>query len=184
MGDITELIHRARTGDAEALNVLYDAIYPDLRRIARARLRGSLSDADMGTTALVNEYYLKMQSAQRIDSPSRAHFFSYAAKAMRSIIVDIVRARGSDRRGGGAAHLAIDEEFDIGTDVAAEAQILRVHEAVDEIAVADERLARLIEMRYFGGFDDDEIAQALDISLRTLRRDWHKARLLLAAALR
>jgi RNA polymerase sigma factor (TIGR02999 family) len=184
MGDITELIQRARSGDSVALDSLYEAIYPDLRRIARARLRGSFADPDLGTTALVSEYFLKMQAARRLDAPDRAHFFGYTAKVMRSIIVDIARARTSSRRGGRAEHLAIDDSFEPNADMAAEAQIVRVHESINEIAAVDERLAQLVEMRYFVGFDDEEIAQALDISIRTVRRDWQRARLLLAAALR
>lgn len=141
MGDITELIHSACSGDAAALDTLYKSIYPDLRRIAHARLRGGLAQSDLDTTALVSEYFLRVQGAQRIDSPDRGRFFAYAARVMRSIIVDIVRFRASERRGGGAEHMTIDEALGHGTDDVAEAQIIRVHDAVDEIAVVDERLA-------------------------------------------
>jgi RNA polymerase sigma factor (TIGR02999 family) len=183
MGDITVLIQRARAGDRGALDSLFQAVYPDLRRIAHARLRRGFPDADLGTTALVHECYLKLCDAQRLDAGDRSHFFAYTASAMRSIIVDIARAKATERRGGHTVHVTLDDE-QAGTDVAAEDQILRVHEALIEVGALDERLARVVEMRYFGGMSDPEIAAAMDVTDRTVRRDWQKARLLLAAALR
>jgi RNA polymerase sigma factor (TIGR02999 family) len=183
MGDITLLIQRARAGDRAALDSLFEAVYPDLRRIAHARLRRGFPDPDLGTTALVHECYLKLCDAQRLDATDRSHFFAYTATAMRSIIVDIARAKATARRGGHAIHVTLDDE-QAGTDPAAEDEILRVHEALDEIGALDERLARLVEMRYFGGMSDPEIAAAMDITDRTVRREWRKARLLLAEALR
>ncbi len=182
MGDITLLIQRARAGDGQALDGLFAALYPEMRRIAHARLRRQLADPDLGTTVLVHECYLKLRDAQRLDASNRAHFFSYAASAMRSIIVDLARAKASQRRGANALHVELDEEL-AGHHQQADEQILRVHEALQQIAQLDQRLARLVEMRYFGGLSDVEIAAALDITDRTVRRDWQKARLLLAAAL-
>ncbi len=184
MGDITELIHQARDGDPTALDRLFEVIYPDLRRIARARLRGRMAEEDLGTTALVHECYLKMHAAQRLDAPDRSRFFAYVAMAMRSIIVDLARVRASQRRGGGVEHVAFDADNESPSDPQDAAQIIRIHEALEEIAHHDVRLSRLVEMRYFGGYQDEEIAQALDLSVRTVRRDWQKARLLLTAALR
>ena len=183
MGDITLLIQRARAGDSGALDDLFQQLYPELRRIAHLRLRRGLPDPDLGTTALVNECYLKLRDAQRLDANDQAHFLAYTATAMRSIIVDIARAKASERRGANAPHMTLDEEF-VGSDPAAEAQIIRVHEALEEIGEFDTRLAKLVEMRYFGGMSDPEIASALDITDRTVRRDWKKARVLLAEALR
>ena len=183
MGDITQLIERARGGDRAALDSLFQAVYPDLRRIAHTRLRRGLPDPDLGTTALVNECYLKLRDAERVDASSRSHFFAYTAAAMRSIIVDIARARATERRGGDAPHVTLDDELGSGDEGAA-TQILRVHEAVEEIGKLDERLGRLVEMRYFGGLNDLEIAEGLGITTRTVRRDWQKARVLLASALR
>jgi RNA polymerase sigma factor (TIGR02999 family) len=184
MGDITELIQQANAGDADARNRLFAAIYPDLRRIARARLRGHLTDPDLGATALVNEAYLRVYASRRADAPDRARFFAYIATAMRSVIVDFARGRSSQRRGGEVAHAELDDEFEPVGDVAGAAQIIRVHEALGEIGQHDPRLANVVEMRYFGGYEDEEIAQALSLSVRTVRRDWQKARMLLAAALR
>jgi RNA polymerase sigma factor (TIGR02999 family) len=182
MGDITQLIARAREGDRNALDSLFAAVYPDLRRIAHMRLRRGFPDPDLGTTALVNECYLKLCDASRLEASDRAHFFAYSASAMRSIVVDIARARASERRGGGAVHVTLDD--DLGGDAAAESEILNVHEALQQMAQLDPRLVRLVEMRYFAGMSDLEIAAALDVTDRTVRRDWQKARLLLAEALR
>jgi RNA polymerase sigma factor (TIGR02999 family) len=182
MGDITVLIAQARAGDRGALDSLFEAVYPELRRIAHVRLRRGFPDPDLGTTALVNECYLKLRDAQRLDASDRAHFFSYTASAMRSIVVDIARAKATERRGGNAPHVTLDDELP--GDLAAEDEILRVHEALEEIGRLDPRLVRLIEMRYFAGMSDPEIAAALDITDRTVRRDWQKARMLLTAALR
>lgn len=182
MADITQLIRSARAGDRAALDSLFELLYPELRRIAHLRLRRGFPDPDLGTTALVNECYLKLRSAQRMDATDRAHFFSYTATAMRSIIVDIARAKATERRGANAVHATLDDELG-GTDRAAEEEILRVHEALQQVSALDERLGRLVEMRYFGGLSDPEIAAALGITDRTVRRDWQKARLLLSAAL-
>jgi len=153
MGDITLLIQRARDGDHSALDSLFEAVYPDLRRIAHARLRRGFPDPDLGTTALVNECYLKLREADRLDATDRAHFLAYTATAMRSIIVDIARAQASARRGANAPHVTLEDELGSG-DPAAEEQILHVHQALEELAKLDQRLVRLVEMRYFGGLSD------------------------------
>jgi len=183
MGDITVLIRAARDGDRGALDRLFEALYPELRRIAHLRLRRGFPDPDLGTTALVNECYLKLRDAQRLDAGDRAHFLAYTATAMRSIIVDIARAKASERRGANAVHVTLDDE-QAASGMAAEEEILNVHEALAQIGQLDVRLGRLVEMRYFGGLSDEEIASALDVTTRTVRRDWQKARLLLAEALR
>lgn len=183
MGDITALIIRVRDGDRAAVDGLFQAMYPDLRRIAHARLRRGFPDRDVGTTVLVNECYLKLRAAQRLDTADRAHFFAYAASAMRSIIVDIARAKAAERHGGKAQHVTLDEEL-LGGDSAGEALILKVHEALEQIGELDQRLVQLVEMRYFAGMTDVEIAEALGVTDRTVRRDWQKARMLLATALR
>ena len=182
MGDITVLIQRASGGDSHAVDELFTALYPEMRRIAHLRLRRGFPDPDLGTTALVHECYLKLRDARRLDATDRAHFFSYTATAMRSIIVDIARAKATERRGSNAVHVTLDEELAGG--IAAEEEILQVHEALAQIGQLDARLGRLVEMRYFGGLSDDEIASALDVTTRTVRREWQKARVLLAEALR
>ncbi len=183
MGDITRLIARARGGDRTALDELFEVVYPDLRRIAHSRLRRGSPDPDLGTTALVNECYLKLRDSQRVEATDRAHFFSYMASAMRSIVVDIARHRASERRGGQALHVTLDDAQADSASANGEDEILRVHEALEAVAQLDTRLVQVVEMRYFAGMTDIEIADALSITDRTVRRDWQKARVLLAAAL-
>jgi len=183
MGDVTVLIARAREGDQEALGGLFELLYPDLRRIAHARLSKHVRDAVMDTTSLVHECYLKFAQASRLSPADRVHFLAYAAAAMRSIIVDAARANLAQRRGGDAPHVTLN------TNVAEsvpgpENEILDVHAALDDLARLDERLAKVVEMRYFAGMKDEDIGAALGLTDRTVRRDWEKARVLLASALR
>jgi RNA polymerase sigma factor (TIGR02999 family) len=183
MGDVTQLIARAREGDRDAFAGLFELLYPELRRIAHSRLARNLRDTLMDTTALVHECYLKFAQAERLTPGDRVHFLSYAATVMRSIIVDAARAGLAERRGGGAEHVTLNTE--VGDAVALpEQEILDVHGALEQLARLDERLGKVVEMRYFGGMNDLEIAQALGLTDRTVRRDWEKARLLLASALR
>jgi len=181
---ITLLIERANLGDAEALNRIFAALYPELHNLARARLRRTAPFTLLDTTALLHESYLRLVKLGQLRVESRAHFLAYAARTMRSIVVDFARARLAERRGGGAQDLVLDTE--IASDVAAapEAEIVRVHDALTELAQVDERLVRVVEMRYFGGLTEEEIGAALGVTERTVRRDWEKARLLLAIALK
>lgn len=183
MGDITKLLRQAQAGDSAAMSELFELLYPELRRIARKRLalddRGTLLD----TTALVHECYLKLVAGARVQPADRAHFLAYSASAMRSIVVDFARARSAERRGGGLRMVTLDSAVADALP-AGEEEVIRVHEALDDLAALDARLARVVEMRYFGGLADDEIAEVLGVGVRTVRRDWGKARLLLSAALR
>jgi len=183
MGDITRLLARARDGDREAFDALFQALYPDLKRIARARLAPHVRGTMLDTSALVHEAYLKFEQAARLTPTDRAHFLAYAAHVMRSIIVDAARAGRSARRGGGAAHVTLDTGV-ADSLAAGEDEIVDVSEALEHLARLEPRLARVVEMRYFGGMKETEIAEALGVTERTVRRDWEKARLLLAAELR
>jgi RNA polymerase sigma factor (TIGR02999 family) len=136
----------------------------------------------LDTTSLVHESYMKLLGAGTLPVEDRRHFFAYAARVMRSVIVDFARARAAERRGGDADHLVLDTVLSDKL-AAPETDVLRVHEALDVLAQADARLAQVVEMRFFGGLSEAEIAEALDVSERTVRRDWEKARLLLLAAL-
>lgn len=185
MGDVTQLIQRARAGDRAAFGSLFELLYPELRRIAHARLARNVRDTLMDTTALVHECYLKFSQAERLTPGDRVHFLSYAATVMRSIIVDAARASLAQRRGGDALHVTLDTGVaDSAAAQASEHEILDVHAALDQLAQLDQRLVKVVEMRYFGGMKDEEIAQVLGLTDRTVRRDWEKARLLLAHALR
>lgn len=184
MGDITLSLDRARQGDRAALDEVFEALYPELRRIARARLaQAGRPDRNLETAVLVNECYLKLVGAARITPADRSHFLAYAAQAMRSVIVDLVRASRRERRGGAdAVHVTLST--DLAERLAApEERLLEIDGALEELAQLDGRLARVVEMRFFGGMTEVEIGEALGVTERTVRRDWEKARLLLAAAL-
>jgi len=182
MAELTTLLAAARQGDAQAAGEAFSLLYADLRRLARARLRQHQTMTLLDTTSLVHESYLKLMGAQALPVADRQHFFAYASRVMRSVIVDFARARLAERRGGDAEHVVLDTA--LGERLAApENDVLRVHEALDVLAQADERLAQVVEMRYFGGLSEAEIAATLDVSERTVRRDWERARLLLLAAL-
>ena len=183
MGDVTELIDRARAGDSAAFDQIFELLYPELRQVAHRRLSRGADDPLIGTTALVNECYLKLLQRKSLSTADRAHFLAYSATVMRSIIVDAARNAQTERRGGGAQHVDIDDE--LADSLAAPAdEIMDVHVALEELAKVDPRLVSVVEMRYFAGMSDDEIGEALSLSSRTVRRDWDKARLLLAHALR
>ncbi len=183
-GPITQLIIKAQGGDRSALDELFAAMYPELRAIARARLaphrRGTLVD----TTMLLHECYLKFLNAGQLTPSDRAHFVAYAATAMRSLIVDMVRSSQRERRGGDAEHLPIDTAMGEVLAQPEADEVLDVDRALADLARLEPRLAQVVEMRYFGGLTETEIAQALGVTDRTVRRDWEKARLLLAHALK
>ena len=182
MGDITQLLARVSAGDGTARDLLFEALYPELRRLAHSRLaRGRQTLLD--SCVLVHECYVRFVNAGRVELRKREHFLAYAAQAMRSITVDFARERMAEKRGGIAGHTQLRTEID-GSLPQGEEQIVRVHDALLELESRDARLARVVEMRYFGGMNESEIAGALQVTERTVRRDWEKARLLLADALR
>jgi RNA polymerase sigma factor (TIGR02999 family) len=159
----------------ELLPLLYD----ELRQLARSRLSPGGRNITLDTTALVHECFLRLQKAGHLEVEDSARFLAYAAATMRSIVVDAIRRRRSERHGGNVIHVTL------GTDGAAELgsseeEIIAVHEALGSLAKVNTRLAQVVEMRYFLGLTDAEIAAALGQTDRTVRRDWERARLLLA----
>lgn len=183
MRDITGLLTRVNDGDEAARAALYTLVYPELHKLASARLRGNEPITLLDTTSLLHETYLRFVQAQGLSFETRGRFFGFAASMMRSIIVDAIRKRRAERHGGDAQHV----EFDTGVVDAHQAdedQVLRVHEALHELAALEPRLAQVVEMRYFAGLTEREIADVLGLTERTVRRDWDKARTLLHAALR
>lgn len=168
-----------------ALDAHYAAAYADLRRLAHSRLRGGGRSAVLDTTALVHESYLRLSGGAGRQFPDRPSFLVYAGKAMRSIIIDLVRQQQAERRGGGAPHLTLTSgAADAVPQPGGEAHILRVNEALEVLAQQDPRMAQVVEMKYFAGLTEAEIAEALGITDRTVRRDWEQARLFLAETLR
>ena len=180
---VPELLARAREGDPQAVDALYQQLYPELRRMAHARLHGG-GDVLLDTTALVHESYERLAGQAGLSFADQAHFLAYAARAMRSVLVDAVRERLAEQRGGGASHLALTTG--LGERLAAPdaPELLRVHEALEELAGIEPRLAQVVELRYFGGLANDEIAAALAVGLRTVERDWERARSFLFVALK
>lgn len=183
MGDITTLIQQAGQGDSAAVDRLYELLYADLRRIAHAKLRMGDRPQGLDTTSLVHESYLRLVKLQQLDVHDRGHFLTYAARVMRSVVVDLVREARADRRGGGQAHVTLDTAAADALP-AGDEQILAVHEALAELAAVDPRLVQVVEMRFFVGLDMEEIAQALGVAKRTVERDWEKARSFLYASLK
>jgi RNA polymerase sigma factor (TIGR02999 family) len=169
------------TADA-ASQELFALLYRELRQLAHARLQKNEPITLLDTTSLVHETYLRVARAGRMEIADRAQFLAYAAHVMRSIVVDFVRQRHAERRGGGQEHVALDSRA-ADSIRSPEEEILRVSDALDELAKVDERLVKVVEMRYFAGLTDEDVAAALGVNERTVRRDWQKARMILSLAL-
>ena len=179
---LTVLLARVTAGDRAARDALFAAVYPELKRLAHARLHGGGRNTVLDTTALVHESYLRLVQTGALGFDDRRAFFGYASRVMRSVIVDSVRARLAERRGGQAEKLTLGSEPALNVAQHDE-HILQVHAALEQLEQADARAAQMVEMRYFGGYTDREIADTLDLTERTVQRDWEKARLLLRALL-
>jgi RNA polymerase sigma factor (TIGR02999 family) len=181
---ISLLLGMARGGDPSAFQAVFEAAYPELRAIARSRLRRQQPGAAalLETTALVHEAYLRFAGSKELQAEHRAHFFRYASRVMRSVIIDLIREQMAQRRGGGSPHHSFTTQLQP-LIAGGEDEILKVHEAVDGLADYDPRLVDVVHMRYFAGMTDREIATVLGVTERTIRRDWEKARLFLLEAL-
>ena len=177
---VTELLDDLRSGRRDAFDRIVPLVYHELRRTARRELASRPSDT-LFTTALVHELYLKFSRSPRAEWRDRAHFLRAAAVAMRHILVDRARRRAAEKRGGAQRAVTLDDSL-TAADEQAES-LLELHDALDQLAILDERLARVVECRFFGGMTEQETADALHITERTVRRDWVKARGLLYQAL-
>jgi RNA polymerase sigma factor (TIGR02999 family) len=177
---ITELLADLRGGRREAFDQILPLVYQELRRTARRELAVRPSDS-LSATALVHELYLKFSGSQHADWHNRAHFLAVAAVAMRHILVDRARRRSASKRGGPHRVVTLDDAL-VASDNRAES-LLELHEALDHLATLNPRLARVVECRFFGGMTEQETAEALGVTERTVRRDWVKARGLLHHAL-
>lgn len=173
-GDVTQLLLAYGQGDRQAFDRLFPLVYDDLRRIARRHLRRGRPGQTLDTTGLVHEVYLKMVDPSRVDWQNRAHFLAVSARAMRQVIIGYARRRNADKRGGGAVAVTLDEG-QIAIDEQAEG-LLALDQALSRLAQRNERLARVIECRFFAGLSEEETAEALGVSLRTAQRDWLRAR--------
>jgi RNA polymerase sigma factor (TIGR02999 family) len=176
LGEFTQLIADGAGADGVPVDALWSAAYAELKLLAHSRLYRDGQSTLLDTTSLVNESYLKLSGVAMLRIDDRRRFFAYASRVMRSVIVDLVRERMSQRRGGGAEHLGLTMTL---ADPGTADEPLRIHEALLELEALEPRLSQVVEMRYFGGLSDPEIAEILDVTVRTVGRDWDKARLLL-----
>jgi RNA polymerase sigma-70 factor, ECF subfamily len=173
-GEITLLLQRWADGQAEAADELFEALYPELRRLADSRMRSERADHTLQPTALVNEFFLRIARQKHFAWRNRAHFLAVASRAMRRLLIDYARARNSDKRGSGAILLNLQ-------DFAASVQVhhvdaLEFDELLQRLAAEEPRMAQVTEMRCFGGLTNAEIGEALGIDERTVKRDWEVAR--------
>ena len=183
--EVTQLLAVLRRGGPDredALDRLFPLVYAELRRAADYLLQRERDGHTLQPTALVHEAFLKLSAGAVPDAQDRAHFVGIAARAMRQILVDHARRRAAEKRGGGQfVTLGDDAAAD---DGAADAEtVLAVHDALEELATLDARLAKVVELRYFGGLGEAEVAAALGVTTRTVQRDWAKARAWLHARL-
>jgi RNA polymerase sigma-70 factor, ECF subfamily len=172
---VTELLARWSDGDDAAFGELTPLVYEELRRLAHRHMGGERSDHTLQTTALVNEAYLRLADQTNPHWQNRAHFFAIAARAMRQILVSYARGQRSQKRGGGALKIELDETALVSPEESKE--IIDLHEALERLTTLDSRKAQVVELKYFGGLSYDEMAEVLKISPITARRDWEFAKL-------
>ena len=172
--EITNLLKKWSGGDEAALGRLAEQVYPELRLLARRYRRGERPDATVQTTALVHELYLRLVEVSKVEWRERAQFFAMAAQMMRRILVDAARARRSDKRGGKVPKLNIDDTAVISS--APDQRILALDDALTAFSRVAPRQAKVVELRFFGGLTEEEIVTALNVSSRTVRRDWDFAK--------
>ena len=175
---LTELLHAWSAGDQDAYNRIVDRVYPELRRIAQRCLSGERPQHTIQATALVHEAYLRLIDIQQIQWQDRAHFFAVSARVMRHILVDYARAGHSAKRGREFRRVDCKEALVVSSELGSD--LLRLDDALHELARFDSRKAQVVEMRYFGGLTTNEIASVLSISPQSVNRDWNLAKAWLA----
>ncbi|HLZ99567.1 MAG TPA: ECF-type sigma factor [Steroidobacteraceae bacterium] len=180
-GDLSQVLTSAAGGDRAAIDQLYGILYPELRALAHQRVRNSNNAVMLDTTSLVHESYLRFVKAGKIAIESHKQFLAYAAHVMRSVVVDYVRHTQAQRRGGKNVHITLDTNLAESIESPVE-EIIRVNDLLTELAAVDARLVSVVEMRYFAALGNDEIAECLGVTGRTVRRDLEKVRLLLLDA--
>jgi len=171
---VTDLLEAHRLGQAQALERAFEIVYDELRRLARYQLRGQGRGRTLNTTALVHEVYLKIAATGNSSPEDRSHFLALASRAMRQVIVDTARAHATSKRGGDLRKVPIDTNA-LAVDDNAQ-WILTVDQALDQLRDVNERLGDVFECRFFAGLSEDETAEALGVSVRTVQRDWRRAK--------
>jgi RNA polymerase sigma-70 factor, ECF subfamily len=167
---VTQLLAEWSDGDNAALVELTPLVYEELRRLAHHFMEGQRPDHTLQTTALVDEAYLRLADQTKPSWQNRAHFFAVAARAMRQILVNYARSKRAQKRGGGALKVELDEAAIVSPEQSE--AIVDLHEALERLGTLDSRKARVVELKYFGGLNHDEIAEVMKISAVTVRRDW------------
>lgn len=172
--EITLLLQAWNHGDEAALEQLIPLVYDELHRLARHYMHNERAGHVLQTTVLVNEAYLRLLGARQIEWHDRTHFFAIAARLMRRILVDFARKRNYQKRGGGEIQIPLDEAPAVAYSL--NEDVIAVDEALEKLARFDERKSRVVELRFFGGLTEEEIATTLQVSLETVKRDWRLAK--------
>jgi RNA polymerase sigma factor (TIGR02999 family) len=184
MVDITKLLQKARDAPDQAIiDEIFSHLYPDLHRMAAARLAKNGTITQLDATSMVHETYERLRNVGQIDAACRGQFMAYSSQIMRSVIIDFVRKRRAERRGGEAIHVTLSTGV-LNRAGSNDEDVERINDALVELESVDPRLKQVVEMRYFGGFEEREIAEALGVTDRTVRRDWERAKLLLQVSIR
>jgi RNA polymerase sigma factor (TIGR02999 family) len=179
MSDITAILAAARRGDHAALQSVFEQVYPELKRIAAARLRSAPGTPTLTPTVLVHEAFLRLTGATRLELEDRRHFFACAARAMRLILIDQARQASARKRGGEAVRVTWTEDLELAD--AGGGQLLDLDRALDQLAEVNARAREVVDLRFFAGLTAAEAAELMDLSVRTVHREWEKARAFLYA---
>ncbi len=171
---VTMMLQAYREGDREAFDRIVSFLYPELKRMASGQLVRGAPGMTMTPTGLVHEFYLKMMNQQGLDAKDRGHFLAISARALRQVMADAARRKAAAKRGGNQPMVTLNEEIAMAGDNAA--WLSDLDEALTRLAETNERLARVVECRFFGGLSEQETADAVNSSLRTVQRDWTRAR--------
>jgi RNA polymerase sigma factor (TIGR02999 family) len=179
--EVTQLLKAWTSGDEQALEKLTPLVYAQLHRLAQRYMAGERSGHTLQATALVNEVYLRLVDCGQINWQDRAHFFAVSARLMRRILIDFARSRGYQKRGGQVPHLSLDEAPSVGQEP--DTNLLALDDALQRLAVLDERQSKVVELRFFGGLSLEETAEVLRVSVKTAGRDWRLAKIWLSREL-
>src|SRR5262245_44292936 len=172
--EVSQLLLAWSEGDQAAMDRLIPLVYGELRRLAKQHMRRERAGHTLQTTALIHEAYLRLIDANQVRLENRRHFFAAASRLMRQVLVDLARERGSHKRGGGAEHISLDEALAVSEQ--RDDELLALDEALLALAEFDERKSQVVELRFFGGLGVEEAAEALNVSVETVHRDWRLAR--------
>ena len=182
--EVTQLLHQWQDGNAEALDKLYPLVYAELRRVAGNHFRGKQAGHTLQPTALVNEAYIQLMNGKNLEFKDRDQFFMFAGHVMRYLLMGHARSRMAQKRGAGKSNLSLDESIELSDGYTVDLpSLLALDDALDRLQKMDPRMTRVIELRFFAGMKNEEIAKALDISTATVKREWAAARSWLAREL-